>query len=91
MKAETREREIIEDAKAEGMEIGRREGMKEGREIGRREGIKEGQMIGMKEGRREAINELMGYLMSTLKLTEEQAMEALKITKEEWEEYKSEA
>ncbi len=90
MKAETREREIIEDAKAEGIKIGQERGMKEGQKRGmkkgREEGMKEGREEGIKIGRREAVNELMGYLMSTLKLTEEQAMEALKIPKEEWKE-----
>ena len=71
MKAETREREIIADAKAEGMKIGREEGIKEG----------------MKEGRREGIKKSIANLMKNLKLTEEQAMEALEISKDERTEY----
>lgn len=59
MKAETREREIIADAKAEGREEGLREGMREA----------------------------VASLMTTLKLTEEQAMEALKIPESERKEY----
>lgn len=59
MKAETREREIIADAKAEGMKIGREEG----------------------------IRKSIANLMKNLKLTEEQAMEALEISKDERTEY----
>ncbi len=83
MKAETREREIIEDAKAEGMEIGRREGMEEGQKMGMKEGHKEGR----EEGRRESIKISVENLMSTLKLTKEEALDALKIPKTEWSDF----
>ncbi len=75
MKAETREREIIADAKAEG----RREGMEEGQKMGMKEG--------REEGRRESIKISVENLMSTLKLTREEALDALKIPREEREQY----
>ena len=67
----------IKDIKEEGREIGREEGREIGREEGREEGRKETELLSIRN------------LMDTLKLTAQQAMDALKISPADQQRYLS--
>ncbi|MCD8098619.1 MAG: Rpn family recombination-promoting nuclease/putative transposase [Lachnospiraceae bacterium] len=74
---------------AEGREKGLAEGLVEGREKGLAEGRAEGREKGLAEGRADTILESIRNLMETLKLSADQAMEALKVPAGEREKYRA--
>lgn len=69
----------------EGMQVGMREGKQEGLREGKQKGLREGKL----EGRADATLESIRSLMETLTLTAEQAMEALKVPRDEQEKYRA--
>ena len=71
----------------EGREEGRAEGLAEGREEGRAEGREEGLEEGLEKGREKTTILNIKNLMKNMKLTAEQAMEALGIDKSEFSKY----
>ena len=71
----------------EGREEGRAEGLAEGLAEGREEGRAEGREAGLEEGREKTTIFNIRNLMKNMKLTAEQAMEALGIDKSEFSKY----
>ncbi len=82
-------KEGLEEGREEGRKEGRQEGRKEGRQEGRTEGRREGREEGRQEGQRETLLETINNLMTNMKWTAEQAMEAMGIPAEKWGSYKA--
>ncbi len=82
-RAEVKDMCLTEYNEAEAMELfreeGREEGRQEGREEGRQEGREEGRQEGREEGKENTIIQNLNSLMQNLKLTIEQAMDAISI------------
>ena len=77
------EERAMEKGRAEGMEKGRAEGMEKGMEKGRAEGMEKGRAEGIMLG----VTNNIKQLMVNLKMTAEQAMNALGIPQQEQAEY----
>lgn len=70
---------LTEYNEAEAMELFKEEGRIEGRQLGREEGRKEGRIEGRNEGRETSLLASIRNLMQTMKLTADEAMNALLI------------
>ena len=87
--------EVLDRIENKGRLDGLREGRLDGLREGRLDGLREGRLDGLREGRLDGLREgtMNGRLtdiknlMDSLQLTAEQAMDALKIPKEERESY----
>ena len=78
---------IRHEGREEGRAEGLAEGLAEGREEGRAEGREEGLEEGLEKGREKTTILNIKNLMKNMKLTAEQAMEALGIDKSEFSKY----
>ena len=79
----------MEDMRREAWEMGREEGRQQGREEGRQQGREEGRQQGREEGRTEgrliSLVDNVRNLRTSLRFSDQQIREILKITNEDWE------